>query len=926
MSSLGDRALFTRLLRESVLTLCRTTMASHRYLNVDGIVCVTTGEDSDDEESTRYPIVVRIHEKLPRPSAFRSELTVYPKPRRRPHDATFYPQSHRSSSNNNYGSSSFLSADGGRRPEAMMIDHFSDYNSGRQSRGSYLPADLLVDHDIENKVPSKLPRSSINDGHCENFRQSSDKSDQDVRTHGDPFLRARSASESVLAGMQQDVADTLPPKSKSADHVISRENMQVPTSFAGPERTSEDAGSKVAAHGSDGSQPSRAALRRLACRVCEEIFLDILSLERHNLQRHSLYTCSMCTHTFTARNNLKRHARMHSGIRPFKCGTCRAAFARKDDLKTHELRHERPNVRQTLRVLERTGYSHGHLVPAVSMHAYEAVKHNDKLLLRPRKAAHVGYNEYPQEGADSSSSDLTLKQLCQVQSHNTRARSREPLEARVSCATGKEELDKGPVAEGTTTSSKKQVENEVVENLSRQYWCTECQVGFQDEATLSLHIADTHEPTGRGQRDGDPGQEGRQQQREESHDEVSKRDKPTSEEREGEKRSEGESVPVDLTGERKSSAGLEENGDKTSKQGEDSNDHEEEGAERGEERRVMGGRWITLEKPGHENMGTLKSLPMRQEHRGAEGQSDPQPLATGAGSTTRVFSQLTSAPSPAHSASPLRVNPLNLAPEKTGSTTRSMFTTGNIPVITLVKTDLDITGTCGSPPLSAVDARFDLAEGKGGLSVREKMVLHMHEKKAIDKMLLSVAGYPLSQCNNIGGKNHTKLRVKEEPKSPDREDCGSSDTSSGMSSPCDPDLPTDLSARPSLSISPSLALADGLRSGFERVVTPPILFRSRSPPLDCGICGDVFRSFAELEGHSARDHRRYLCEYCGKAFTAKPNRDRHVRYHTGERPYRCTLCPQAFFRGDDLKYHRTTKHAQVHTQLTPSLPIAIHQW
>uniref|UniRef100_A0A0B7BG16 C2H2-type domain-containing protein n=1 Tax=Arion vulgaris TaxID=1028688 RepID=A0A0B7BG16_9EUPU len=76
----------------------------------------------------------------------------------------------------------------------------------------------------------------------------------------------------------------------------------------------------------------------------------------------------------------------------------------------------------------------------------------------------------------------------------------------------------------------------------------------------------------------------------------------------------------------------------------------------------------------------------------------------------------------------------------------------------------------------------------------------------------------------------------------------------------------------------------------------------------CEICREHFGSFLELETHSVELHKRYLCEHCRKSFTARPNRDRHVRYHTGERPYKCDLCDMAFFRGDDLKYHRTTRH------------------
>ncbi|BFZ14488.1 hypothetical protein BsWGS_17527 [Bradybaena similaris] len=76
----------------------------------------------------------------------------------------------------------------------------------------------------------------------------------------------------------------------------------------------------------------------------------------------------------------------------------------------------------------------------------------------------------------------------------------------------------------------------------------------------------------------------------------------------------------------------------------------------------------------------------------------------------------------------------------------------------------------------------------------------------------------------------------------------------------------------------------------------------------CDVCRETFGTFLQLEDHSVEVHKRYLCEHCKKGFTARPNRDRHVRYHTGERPYKCDLCDLAFFRGDDLKYHRTTRH------------------
>lgn len=55
---------------------------------------------------------------------------------------------------------------------------------------------------------------------------------------------------------------------------------------------------------------------------------------------------------------------------------------------------------------------------------------------------------------------------------------------------------------------------------------------------------------------------------------------------------------------------------------------------------------------------------------------------------------------------------------------------------------------------------------------------------------------------------------------------------------------------------------------------------------DCEFCSTPIRGFAAFDDHCRRLHQRYPCSYCGKSLTQKGNRDRHVRLHTGERPYR----------------------------------------
>lgn len=45
---------------------------------------------------------------------------------------------------------------------------------------------------------------------------------------------------------------------------------------------------------------------------------------------------------------------------------------------------------------------------------------------------------------------------------------------------------------------------------------------------------------------------------------------------------------------------------------------------------------------------------------------------------------------------------------------------------------------------------------------------------------------------------------------------------------------------------------------------------------------------------------------CGRLFKRLEHLKRHVRTHTQERPYICTLCNKAFSRSDNLAQHRRT--------------------
>ena len=80
------------------------------------------------------------------------------------------------------------------------------------------------------------------------------------------------------------------------------------------------------------------------CKMCQLLCANFSELESHMRNVHVRFVCRLCLNSFTLSCNLRRHMKLHAGVRPHSCPFCSASFSRSTDLKIHMKKHPAANA------------------------------------------------------------------------------------------------------------------------------------------------------------------------------------------------------------------------------------------------------------------------------------------------------------------------------------------------------------------------------------------------------------------------------------------------------------------------------------------------------------------------------------------------------------------------------------------------------
>lgn len=889
-----EKDLVARLLKQSILTLCKETVSFNHRLEIDGIVCLTVENES-------HQIVIKVHEFLEQTKTD-DWLGV----------------------NSSYhGDFDYQQVDQKRNwpglTKSENIHAFNkEYNNENTLKINEIESEPISLTSSDETEAEELDLFCQEPNGAETFNDHDDKAssvEQGSSAGDDTFMQSAPIQKPIVNRL---IAKKLIDKSKfrTAKKIPPR---TLPMEFQNnvQDKESEPEFYNSAPKQYQNQLEVKKSPMYVTCKRCDMGFTDENSFENHNLTSHNLFTCLICYNTFTCRNNMKRHMRLHTGQKPYKCTICSESFTRKDDVKRHLMRHTynkpyRCNIcnkgymdRKTIKNHMKKEHQRKmvHVCPTCGESFDDNLKfqehkknHPELRMYRCTKCNFTGSNPLmfhkhmlihgPQKSYCCQACNFIFNDPFRYSFHLKKHRL-EPEFTSYHCC----------FCNQTLTTYDHFVKHEHTHVQGKRYTCSLCTKHFRYPSNLRDHML-THEME-KTRKDYLLGSENSTI----FNPKKSFSNLPIHVDLMNKESDDDEDEDDDDADEQNSADQLEIQAPDYLKKpkiepntGEFGNDYWCTECHQGFGSEVELTDHISL---SHENSNTEVRKFSEKEH--TQNHSQAMELDLRGDDTTRLSNEQKSGmlyENGEHlncaSTSPLDNNIEQLVSENKSD--------GN------ELSDFGKSGTTNIKNQSSPHAQQNVFNGETVPVVMKQEPGNNDGHSEFSAPYNSHSG-PVFPSSSIS-TNFTK------PTSADFTSNGpvfptNGDLSRKLGSPGKLASPSIDSNTPTPRYSPPAKIKMKIRTpGFERVVTPDVLFRTKDK-FTCDVCFREFSDFESFDQHGISLHRRYICEYCGRLFTSKPNRERHVRYHTGEKPYSCELCDQAFYRGDDLKYHRTTRHSDV---------------